>query len=187
MSFHPTAIPPIPEETARIAKQAFRRKGNIYLVLGDQIGTLFDDVDFSDLYAADGAPAFSPNLLALAVIFQRQEDLADQAMADAVRSRMDLKYALHLALDDTGFDGSLLSDFRERLLHNGAALRLFDRLLVRLAELDLLQAGGKQRTDGTHVLAATRTLTRLELLAETLRLALEALADYRPAWLRSVA
>ncbi len=187
MSLQPTAIPPVPDETARIAKKVFKRKGNLYLVIGDQIGTLFEKIDFADLYASDGAPAFSPNLLALVAVFQRLEDLSDRAMADAVRARIDLKYALHLPLEHMGFDGSLLSDFRERLLHDAAALRMFDGVLERLTELGLLAAGGKQRSDGTYVLAATRTLTRLELLAESMRLALQALAEYRPDWLRTVA
>ena len=125
MSLQPQPFPPLPLETAQIAQKIFRRRGNIYLTIGDQIGPLFADVDFADLYAADGAPAISPNLLALAVIFQRQEDLADQAMADAVRARIDLKYALHLAVDDPGFDGSLLSDFAavcSKMRRRGACL-----------------------------------------------------------------
>jgi len=187
MSLQPQPFPPLPIETAQLAQKIFRRRGNIYLTIGDQIGPLFADVDFADRYAADGAPASSPNLLALAVIFQRQEDLADQAMANAVRARIDLKYALHLAVDDPGFDGSLLSDLRGRLLRNAAALRLFERVLVRLAELGLVAGGGKQRSDGSYVLAATRLLNQVALLGETLRVALEALAAYRPDWLRSVA
>jgi transposase len=185
MSLHAHPLPPIPAETARIAKKVFGRRGSRYLVIGDQIGPLFDEIDFSDLYAADGAPAFAPNRLALVVIFQRLEDLSDQAMADAVRVRIDLKYALHLALDDMGFDGSLLSDFRERLLQHDAGLRLFERVLARLAELGLLSGSEQQRTDGTYLLAATRTLSRLELLAESLRSALEVLAATQPAWLVS--
>ncbi len=185
MHAHP--LPPIPADTARIAKKVFRRQGSRYLVIGDQIGPLFDEIDFSDLYAADGAPAFAPNRLALVVIFQRLEDLSDQAMADAVRARIDLKYALHLALDDMGFDGSLLSDFRERLLQHDAGLRVFERVLARLAELGLLSGSDQQRTDGTYLLAATRTLSRLELLAESLRSALEVLAATQSAWLVSIA
>jgi transposase len=187
MSLQPKPLPPLPEDTARLAKKIHRRKGNIYLTIGDQIGPLFDDIDFSDLYAADGAPALPPNLIALAVVFQRLEDLSDQDMADAVRDRISLKYALHLAADDPGFDGSVLSDFRQRLLKSEAALRMFDRLLARLQELGLVKGGGKQRTDGSYVLGATRLLNQVELLGETVRVALEALAAYRPDWLRSVA
>lgn len=187
MSMQPQSMPAIPEDTARLAKVLYKRKGNIYVTIGDQIGPLFADVDFADLYAADGKPALAPNRLAMVVIFQFMEDLPDREAAAAVVSRIDWKYALHLSLTDLGFDHSVLSDFRERLLQHDAALRMFERLLQRLAELGFVRAGGKQRTDGTYVLAAARTLNRVELVAETMRVALELLADERPDWLRAIA
>lgn len=187
MSMQPQSMPAIPEDTARLAQVLYKRKGNLYVTLGDQIGPLFADVDFADLYAADGKPALAPNRLAMVVIFQFLEDLTDREAAEAVVSRIDWKYALHLSLTDLGFDYSVLSDFRERLLQHDAALRMFERLLQRFAELGFVRSGGKQRTDGTYVLAAARTLNRVELVAETMRLALELLADERPDWLRSIA
>lgn len=187
MSLHTQSFPPIPADTVRIAKAAFRRKGNIYLTIGDHIGTLFDSVDFSALYAADGAPAISPNLLALVLVFAFIEDLSDREAAEAVLSRIDWKYALHLSLTDPGFDHSVLHDFRQRLLRHAAAAQLFDVVLVRLAELGLVRSRGQQRTDGSYVLAATHHLTRLELVRETMANALEALAEADPAWLRAVA
>lgn len=186
MSLSPSALPPIPDETARAAKAAFK-KGNVYLTIGDQIGTVFAETDFRALYAADGAPAVSPVRLALVLIFAFMEDLADRAAADAVRSRIDWKYALHLPLDDAGFDASVLTDFRERLLQHDTPQPLFERLLARLVELNLLTAGGRQRTDATHVLAASRSLNRLELVAETMRLAVEALAEGATDWLKAIA
>ena len=170
-----------------MAKAAFKRKGNVYVTIGDQLGSLFADDDFAELYAADGKPAVSPNLLALVTVFQFMENLPDRDAADAVRARIDWKYALHLALADMGFDASILSEFRARLGRHAAAQQMFDRVLRRLQDLDLLRKGGKQRTDATAVLAATELLNRVQLVAETLRLALEALADYRPDWLRSIA
>jgi transposase len=187
MSMQPQLLPEIPEDTARLARVLYKRKGNIYVTIGDQIGPLFADVDFADLYAADGKPALSPNRLAMVVIFQFMEDLSDREAAEAVVSRIDWKYALHLSLTDLGFDYSVLSDFRDRLLQHDAALRLFERLLQRLAELGFVRSGGRQRTDGTYVLTAARALSRVELVAETMRLALELLADERPDWLRSIA
>ena len=187
MSLHLVAFPALPEATARVAKAAFKRKGNIYLTIGDALGTLFDGVDFGCLYAADGKPALSPNLLALVSVFQFMENLPDRDAADAVRSRIDWKYALHLALDDMGFDDSVLSEFRERLAQHALAQVLFEQVLKRLQALGLVQKGGKQRTDATAVLAATQTLNRVQLVAETMRLTLEALSDYRPDWLRAIA
>lgn len=187
MSVHFQPFPELPEATARLAKTVFKRKASIYLTIGDQLGPLFEAVDFAPLYAADGQPALSPNLLALVTLFQFMENLPDREAADAVRSRIDWKYALHLALDDQGFDASVLSEFRQRLAQHEMAQALFEHLLQRLQALGLLQKGGQQRTDATAVLAATQLLNRVQLVAETLRLALEALADYRPEWLRQIA
>ena len=187
MSLQPAPLPSLPAATARVAKAAFKRKGNVYLTIGDQLGALFDDVDFACLYAADGAPALSPNLIALVTIFQFMENMPDAEAADAVRSRIDWKYALHLALDDMGFDSSVLSDFRGRLEQHGQVQALYEQVLKRLAALGLVKKGGKQRTDSAAVLAATQLLNRVQLVAETMRLAVEALSVYRPEWLRLIA
>jgi IS5 family transposase len=111
------------------------------------------------------------------------EGLTDRQAADAVRARLDWKYALGLDLDDPGFDASVLSEFRARLLADGQAERLLTLMLDRLRERGLLRGGGRQRTDATHVHMAVRDLHRLEQVIETLRAALEALAVVAPAWL----
>lgn len=99
-------------------------------------------------------------------------------------ARIDWKYALGLELEDPGFDHSVLCEFRARLAEqDGAAGQLPQVMLERLAKAGLLKAGGRQRTDATHVLAAVRTLSRLELVGQTLRAALEELAEAAPAWL----
>ena len=177
-------VPPLPEDTARVARQAFP-KGNIYLTIGDKIGILFEDTDFADMYASEGKPAFPPYILAMVCIFQFMEDLSDREAADAVRARIDWKYALHLPLDDPGFDYSVLSEFRQRLLEHDKGLMMFERVLKRLEALGLLRKRGKQRTDGTHVLAASRQLSRLEMVIETMRIALESIARVTPEWLQA--
>jgi IS5 family transposase len=109
--------------------------------------------------------------------------LTDRQAADAVRGRIDWKYALGLELTDPGFDHTVLTGFRQRLIDHGLEETLLDVLLARLSELGLVKAGGRQRTDSTHVLAAVRSANRLEFLAETLRASLEALAAAAPDWL----
>lgn len=99
-------------------------------------------------------------------------DLSDRDAAEAVRCRIDFKYALGLDLDDPGFHHSVLSDFRDRLLEDGRADRLLDLALARLKEAGLVRERTAQRTDSTHVLAAVRDLTRLELVTEAVRAAL---------------
>ena len=175
----------VPKETARVAKAAFP-KGAPFLKMRDELGTLFEDEDFSDLFPPQGHAAEAPWRLALVTVMQFAEGLSDRQAADAVRSRIDWKYALGIELTDEGFDFSVLSEFRTRLLQNTAENRLFDRLLALARERGWLKAGGKQRTDSTHVLAAVRALNRLELVGETLRHALNTLAEAAPDWLGSL-
>jgi len=186
MSLQPMPFPDLPENTARVAQRAFR-KGNTYLTIGDEIGHIFRDEDFQDLYAVDGAPALSPAQLVLVLIFQALEGLSDREAAEAVQARMDWKYALHLDLEDAGFDASVLSEFRSRLVRHEASQRVLDRVLERMRALSLLKERGRQRTDSTYVLSATRTLSRLELVMETMRLVLEEMAITAPGWLKEVA
>lgn len=186
MSLQPSPVPPVPQQTAHVARAAFP-KGNPYLRLRDELGTVFRDDDFTDLYPRRGQPALAPWRLALVTVLQFREGLSDRRAADAVRSRIDWKYLLGLELTDPGFDASVLCEFRSRLLAGHAEERLLEKLLERCRELALITARGRQRTDATHVLASIRTMNRLELLAETLRAALNELATVAPQWLRPLA
>jgi transposase len=184
MSLHPQEIPPIPEETMRVARAAFPR-GNVYMRMRDELGAIYDDQLFVSLFPARGQPAEAPWRLAFTTVMQFAEGLSDRQAADAVRSRIDWKYALSLELTDSGFDHTVLSEFRTRLLAGEAERLLLDTLLVRGRERGLLKTRGRQRTDSTHVLAAIRALNRLERVGETLRHALNSLAVIAPDWLRT--
>jgi transposase len=186
MSLRPQPIGSIPEQTAHIAHAAFP-KGHPYLTLRDHLGTIFQDEDFAALFPAWGYPGLPPWRLALVTIMQFRENLADRQAAEAVRARIDWKYLLGLDLTDPGFDFSVLSEFRDRLLAGSAEVLLLDKLLERCRAMGLLKARGQQRTDSTHVLAAIRVMNRLELVAETLRAALNDLATVAPAWLQALA
>jgi transposase len=183
MSLHPQEIPPVPEETRRVAQAAFPR-GNVYMHMRNELGAVYDDRLFAPLFPAHGQPAAPPWRLALTTVLQFAEGLSDRQTADAVRSRIDWKYALSLELTDPGFDHTVLSEFRTRLVTGQAEQLLLDTLLTRIREHGLLKARGRQRTDSTHVLAAIRVLNRLELVGETLRHALNSLAVVAPDWLR---
>ncbi len=129
MSLRPQPpLPPVPDDTARIARAAFRR-GNPYVLLRDKLGAVFVDADFADLYPALGQPAYAPWRLALVTLMQFREALSDRQAADAVRGRIDWKYLLGLELADAGFDHSVLCEFRDRLLASGAEAPLLERLL----------------------------------------------------------
>lgn len=179
----PDFHPDIPEETIKVAKAAFPN-GNMYLSLRDTLGAIFEDETFQDLYPTVGQPAESPGRLALITVMQYVEDMSDRQAAEAVRSRIDWKYMLGLSLEDPGFDFSVLSEFRGRLLQGKAETLLLEKVLERCEVLGLLKGKKKQRTDSTHVLAAVRALSLLELVGETMRRVLDEAARLAPEWLR---
>src|SRR5499426_1152912 len=184
MSLHPEPLPPIPDVTVAAVRAAFP-KGNIYVDLRTEFGTLYTDQLFVDFYPAEGRPVeVPPWRLALVMVMQYMEGLTDRQAADAVRRCMDWKYALSLDLHDPGFDCTLLPDFRERLLAHDATRRFLDTFLTACKARGWLKARGTQRTDSTHVLAAIRTLNRLELVLETLRAALNQLSEADATWVR---
>jgi transposase len=181
----PMPIKPIPPETARIARAAYP-KGNRYVRLADELDALFTDDAFLALFPTHGQPALPPWQLALVTLLQFAEGLSDRQAAEAVRSRIDWKYVLRLELTDPGFDASVLSEFRGRLIAGAAESLLFETLLTWCCNRQLVRARGRQRTDSTHILAAVRALNRIEVVGETLRHALNALAVVAPEWLRAV-
>jgi len=186
MSLKPLPIPPVPADTVRVARAAFP-KGNIYMKLREHVGTIIDDEDFVALFAKDGTPGLPPWRLALVTILQFHENLSHRQAAEAVRACIDWKYVLSLELTDAGFDFSVLSEFRARLIKGGAEELLLDKLLACCRTLGLVKARQQQRTDSTHVVAAVRLMHRVELVGETLRAALNNVAVQAPGWLRTVA
>jgi transposase len=171
----------VPEKTAEIARAIFPN-GNLYMKLFDTFGSVFSDQDFAALFPNNGQPAFSPVRLMLVLILQFIEGLSDRQAADAVRTRIDWKYLLCLELTDPGFDYSILSEFRTRLLENEWEHKLFDKLLVSIRDAGYIKKHGQQRTDSTIVLGAVRDLNRLEMVGETLRHALDSLSVAAPEW-----
>ena len=184
MSYHPQPITPVPDETSRIARAVFPT-GTLAMALRDDLADLYTDEDFVDRFAARGQAAECPWRLAVVTLLQFLEGLTDRQAADAVRSRIDWKYLLGLEITDTGFHFTVLHAFRTRLIAGHAELRLLTIMLERFQRDGLLKARGRQRTDSTHVLAAVRTMNRLEIVGETLRFALNRLATIAPDWLRA--
>jgi transposase len=182
MSMYARELGSIPEETARVARAACP-KGNLAIRLRDELGELYRDEHFASLYPVEGQPAYEPWRLAITTVLQYSEGLTDRQAANAVRERIDWKYALGLELTDPGFDFSVLSEFRARLIESQQETLLLDRLLDVCKQRGWLKAGGKQRTDATHVLARVRSLSNLECVGETLRAALDDLAQIAPDWL----
>jgi transposase len=185
MSMQPRPWPEVPALTAQVAGAAFPG-GSLAIRIRDELGAWCQDEAFAGVYGVRGAPGISPAQLAVVTALQFAENLTDRQAADAVRGRIDWKYCLGLELADAGFDFSVLSEFRGRLVAGSGERLLLDLLLARLKELGLVKAGGRARTDSTHVLARIRGLNRLELAGESVRAALEALAAAVPGWLAGV-
>lgn len=181
MSLQPQIIDPVPALTAQIAQAAFPN-GNSYLLLRDKLGTIYTDALFADLFPQRGQPALAPWQLALVTLMQFAENLSDRQAADAVRSRIDWKYMLGLELTNPGFNFSVLSEFRQRLVAGDAEERLLNHLLVTCQEQKWLKTASKQRTDSTYVLARIRAMNRLECVVETMRFTLNRLAELVPEW-----
>jgi len=118
------------------------------------------------------------------MVMQYIDGLTDRQAAAAVRRCMDWKYALNLELTDPGFDFTLLHDFRHRLLTHEAGQRYLDTFLAACKARGWIKARGTQRTDSTHVLAAIRTLHRVECVLEAMHWALNQLSDVVPAWVQ---
>jgi transposase len=185
MPIQSAPFPPLPRDTARAAEAAFG-KGHIYLTIGDQMEPLLAEVDLTGLTAATDKPAATLALLALVTAFQAAENLPDHRAAEAVRTRTDWKYALHLPLDGPGFDPLMLCEFRQHALRDPAAQHAFQQVLDHLAEIGLLRRLDHQRAEAAEVLIAVCTMSRLERLAEAMRITLEALAVRQPEWLRMI-
>ena len=186
MTLHPQSLSPIPELTAQVAHAAFP-KGSLYIQMRDQLGVFFKDENFASLYPQCGQLALAPWRLALITVMQYVDKLSDRQAAEAVRGRIDWKYALSLDLRDPGFDHSVLCEFRARLLDGNAEEQLLDLMLEQFKQSGLLKVKGQQRSDSTHVVAAVRAMTRIEFLGEALRYALNTLAEVAPSWLQSIA
>jgi transposase len=144
-------------------------KGNTCFVLRDRLGTIFEDGLFAPLFPGRGQPAAAPWRLAIVTVLQFAERLSDRDAAEAVRTRIDWKYLLGLELSDPGFDYSILSRFRDRLIEGHAEMLLLERFLERCRSHGLLRVRSDMRTDSTHIVASIRNMNRSELVGETLR------------------
>ena len=183
MSLKPKPPRPMPAELERLAHLI--PAGSPYRLVGDVLYSQYDEADFVDLYDAEGKPGISPVLLAFVTIFQFLEDLSDRKAVEALRMRLDWKYALHLPLDYAGFDPSVLCEYRSRVIVHGAEERLFETILKQLTAMGLVKRRGRQRSDSLALLTRIRKLNRLERVVETLRLALVALLDADAQWTRA--
>src|SRR5215212_2063309 len=149
MCLHPEPIGEIPPETVRVARAAFP-KGTVVMRLRDEFSDLYRDEDFSRFYPKRGQPAFAPWRLALVTVLQFLEQLSDRRAAEAVRSRIDWKYALGLELTDPGFHFSVLAEFRDRPPRRGPVGAPAARHDARAVPAARPAQGAGEATHGQH-------------------------------------
>jgi transposase len=143
---------------------------DLCFIIKNEIASNIKDTDFEDMYKEGGRPPISPRLLVLVLLMQFIEGLSDRSALQNLKFRLDWKIAFGLPLDFLGFHPTVLTYFRDRLIANAKGSYAFDQILNHLSEIGLIKSGGKQRIDSTHIIAAVRELTRIDLLHETLRL-----------------
>src|SRR5215468_2537272 len=185
MSMQPVAWPdPDPVVAAAIGAMYGSRKTEppLAVTVRDRLGEWLRDEEFAAAFGVRGRPGWPPSRLALVTVLQRAENLTGRMAAEAVRTRLDWKYLLGLPLEDPGFDHSVLPEFRAKVAAAGLEQVPLDALLERLASDGLVKAGGKQRADSTHVVAAVAELNQLELARESVQAAVEALTAAHPDW-----
>jgi transposase len=152
--------------------------------LRDTLGPIYHDEEFAHLFPKRGRAAEAPWRLAMVLVLQALENLTDRPAVEAVRGRLDWKYALSLPVDDPGFDHRILSDFRARLVEQEAVKLVLEPILTLCRESGWLAPGGQDRSAETHVLSAVRRLNSLESVGETLRAVLNAASEVEPEWVR---
>ncbi len=176
--------PLLPSDTAR-AVESVMGYFHPYLNIGNRLDEYLADLPFGEEGERDQrlVGIFWP--LSVMSVLQFWEDLTDSQVINAVRSRMDLKYALHLPMNYPGLEAKALCGFRQRLLHNQGGMYAFQELVCRLSEY--VNNPEKAHADTGKVLTAICTLNRIEMVVETMRNAVEALAASHTEWLRSIA
>lgn len=136
MTLDQSFLDEIPADTARLARAVFA-DDNVYVMIGDNLKTLLADTDFSCVYRANSRYTVPPGLLAMVLVFQLMEGLADDQVAINTQARIDWKYALHLSLNAPGIELSVFVDFRQRLLSHQTGMQQFNRLMGRLVKFGL--------------------------------------------------
>ncbi len=173
----PTSIP----ETTRQMVEPILPLDSVCRLLGNQAVELIDEKELAKMYHREGRGAINPVVLSFVLILQFLEDLPDRLAAEMAVMRLDWKYALRQELTWTGFDQSNLSNFRKRLREHGQEFVIFEQLIAHLKQAGHIQSK-RQRTDATHILGAVEHLSRLELVWESLHLALVELINSDSQW-----
>ena len=129
---------------------------SFYARLASMRDVLVDDETYAVLYkdSPRGRPSLPPSLVVLTMLLQYHDDCSDAEAEMRVRFDLRWKHALGLALEDTGFDATVLCHFRRKLLEHQMERVLFNRLVNAAREAGLLTKDAEQVVDSSHILGA---------------------------------
>lgn len=174
-------LPPIPEDTF-LAASALYGKGNIYLQLGDALELLI-----GELLPEESSATYRAHILpALLTIIQYVEGLTNEQVLEAVRTRLDLRYALHLPLNSPAMALDSLCEFHQTLYTNPTQQQRLQSLLNRLVDFGLVKPVAHKLPNARQVLARVCIISQLSEVTRAMYEALEALAVADPEWLRQI-
>lgn len=177
-------IQPIPRETARMAKAVFGRS-NYYLLVGEQLENILHDIQLEN-NPGNEFPGVTP-VFPLVTYFQFLEGITDAQAEDAVRTRLDWKFALHMAVHAPAFSHNDLCGFRQAIINDAVRQHEFQGLIDRLAFINPDFVKGTTPLQAMELLMAVCSTNRLYWILEAMSRMLEYLAGKFPDWLRGVA
>jgi len=178
-------VPSIPEETVHVAKVIYKIE-NMYLRIGDQMVELFEGLSLSGLDPTSERSINTLRIFALVTVFQCIENMPDQSVPEAVRNRMDWKYALHLPINSPVFTSIELCNFRQILLFNPEGLNVFQEVINRLGEIGYVGSSEADCQTPGQLLKKVCDVSRIEQISRAINQTIEALAVYDPEWLRQI-
>jgi transposase len=179
------SLPPIPPDTAKVARTVLDGN-NFYLAVGNQVDRLFSGLVQKSPTQANQTSFRISALLYLITIFQFYETLSDDLAVEAVRKRVDWKYALHLPLNNPGIQAWSLCEFRQWLLVDPTGKLNLTTLISRLSEGMSLNVKQRSNLETDQIIMQVCLLTRLARIWDTFHQSIEALAAQRPEWLHNV-
>lgn len=186
MSAYSKAIPCIPKETVRAAHASFGRS-NFYILVGDHLVGILEELERQHLLEGDDLSGVDDVTLPLITFFQFIEGLTDIQAMDAVRTRTDWKFALHLSLFPANLHENALCRFRQQLFSDTASPREFQRLIDRLIIFAPALHSSFHNITSFEVVSLVCSLNRLHRSQQAMNQALEVLAVRFPQWLRKIA
>lgn len=178
-------LPPIPSETVNAAR-AVLGASNFYLVIGDQANRLLIGLHPAKPFVNAQKPYFTQTMFSLVTIFQFLETLPDLQVPDALRKRLDWKYALHLPLRIPVLEPSLFCEYRRYLQRDTGSSRNFEQLLANLSKTTEWYYKTRLQLEADPVITRVCTISRLAQVWSAISQVLEALAISQPEMLRQI-